>query len=809
MPTRSLPTVDPVFAGIAEAIYGDVDPREIAKFAPGSSDLHSDGPMTAAQAKRQKRVAQTGLAATGVAGAAGLHAVTASIGEQKRRMAEAKGVELPAAKVGRVAGALKRMGVKPTVAAGVIGGGLLALHGVELASDAMGAHAQLKQLNQANKQVNKAFRLKPLNALPVQVPSLRAKRIKLNPLPANPRTKGGLYQPMSKSLRSVYRGGRETLRNVYRTTEHARGTTEQVENATRSAAQASEKLGRLIPSPRTAALIGAGTVGTLATAPAAGFYAGARAGVRSRDRKRPRAMPARVAKSELAEVTWTGEIAKVDADKRQVFGWASVSAVNGQPVVDLQGDVVPIEEMEESAYRYVIESRKGGDMHRRVAKADQPLHVADMIESFVVTPEKLEKMGLPGNALPHGWWVGYKVNNDEQWNLVKSGARTGFSIHGKGTRTALSKADRPKIRVRAEQAIHPPAVKLHPVKSTAIASMGYQPQTRRLAVEMRTRPGEPYEYKMGRGQAMDALNAPSKGYHYATAIRGKVKRAKGYSPADRARLFVDPVSKALGDKLPPRDGRLPGDNRNAEMARSRRTAGLSTAGLGYLVASRHSDVAPGMADWVTRSPKKIGEAEHAAKVARRTARIGRISTKGGAGLVAGGLALAGEGAFNDLRNRGSFTRTGKQARKKFQSLGKAYDSEKNRHNRQNLYAGGAAGGAVVSGAKAVQAGRAARRTSRAAGVELEHLAAAHKDLQNTLAVMHEPGTRPTRAKVVEAAAAHTKAIGHQDAATVLARRAKTLRRISGSSALGTAALGAAALGVHTYDRHRGGRSYAY
>ena len=99
--------------------------------------------------------------------------------------------------------------------------------------------------------------------------------------------------------------------------------------------------------------------------------------------------------------------------------------------------------MERSAYRYVLDSRKGGDMHARVGKGllsgwSEPKHTADLVESFVVTPEKLQSLGLPGDALPLGWWVGFQVNDDEQWALVKDGKRSGFSIHGTGTRKAMT-----------------------------------------------------------------------------------------------------------------------------------------------------------------------------------------------------------------------------------------------------------------------------------------------------------------------------------------------------------------------------------
>lgn len=62
--------------------------------------------------------------------------------------------------------------------------------------------------------------------------------------------------------------------------------------------------------------------------------------------------------------------------------------------------------------------------------------MADMIESFLVTPEKIEKMGLP-ESMPLGWWVGYQINDDATWNDVKSGKLTGFSVHGRGKRTPV------------------------------------------------------------------------------------------------------------------------------------------------------------------------------------------------------------------------------------------------------------------------------------------------------------------------------------------------------------------------------------
>jgi Putative phage serine protease XkdF len=146
----------------------------------------------------------------------------------------------------------------------------------------------------------------------------------------------------------------------------------------------------------------------------------------------PTAPVSPVAKSD-SEITWETEISKVDTEKRQVFGWATVTHVDGKEVVDLQDDYIPMEEIEKAAYNYVLTSRKGGDMHAR--EGDGPRHTADLIESVIFSPEKISKMGLDPDAFPKmGWWLGMKVNDEEQWELVKKGERTGFSIHGKGHR---------------------------------------------------------------------------------------------------------------------------------------------------------------------------------------------------------------------------------------------------------------------------------------------------------------------------------------------------------------------------------------
>jgi hypothetical protein len=155
-------------------------------------------------------------------------------------------------------------------------------------------------------------------------------------------------------------------------------------------------------------------------------------------------------------LTIAGTISKVDEDQRQVFGWASVTEVNGRPVIDRQNDMIDTYEIEKAAYEYVLNSRVGGEMHERVKK-DAPKQVGTLIESMVLTPEKIAKMGLPEDT-PRGWWIGFQIAKDERgdkaWDLVKKGKYTSFSIHGLGKRLVKSLDEVEKsVTARSEQEI--------------------------------------------------------------------------------------------------------------------------------------------------------------------------------------------------------------------------------------------------------------------------------------------------------------------------------------------------------------------
>lgn len=118
----------------------------------------------------------------------------------------------------------------------------------------------------------------------------------------------------------------------------------------------------------------------------------------------------------------------MDEDRRMVFGWAYVAKrADGSAVVDHSGDRVDnVDSLEFSAYDYVLKSREGDVMHTRK-------QTSVLIESMVFTAEKCEALGLDKDAVPTGWWVGFKILDDEAWEGVKSGKYAMFSIEGKGT----------------------------------------------------------------------------------------------------------------------------------------------------------------------------------------------------------------------------------------------------------------------------------------------------------------------------------------------------------------------------------------
>lgn len=404
--------VDPEFGPFVERLYG------VAKLHD-PSEVHEAG----TNPNRERKLARTALAAQGVAAVGGLHAIKTTIAEH-RGIPKKPGKILP-----KIAPHLDSKKVALLGTAGWLG-----LHGVELAGDALGIRQSTRQLKKqpvskvaghfqpiGNIHANARFR-----QLGQRLPGATYRRPNAVVPPQG-------TQPVRKAMFRLV--GQPEFVNGARARQAYKMPSAGHEGETPHGRHRAEVPRRELTRQGRFTIVGAAGAGV-----AGGGY-GVFHHVQGAKRRRPAAIAPPPVKQQVqkgADCEWRAEISKLDEDKRQVFGWASLSKVDGQPVTDRQGDYIPIEESEEAAYRYMLNSRKGGDMHARITKADAgPRHTADVIESIVFTPEKIEALGLEPDAVPLGWWLGMQVHDEQQWDDIKTGKRTGFSVHGTGVRREM------------------------------------------------------------------------------------------------------------------------------------------------------------------------------------------------------------------------------------------------------------------------------------------------------------------------------------------------------------------------------------
>jgi len=125
------------------------------------------------------------------------------------------------------------------------------------------------------------------------------------------------------------------------------------------------------------------------------------------------------------------DIVKKDDEQQIAFGWLSVSKdKDGNLIEDSQGDVIEPEDLEKAAYDYMLYARGNGEMHK-------VLQVGRPIESMFFSLEKQKALGIPDGTVPEGWWIGYKVDQPDVWEKVKSGDYSEFSIGGAGQREKI------------------------------------------------------------------------------------------------------------------------------------------------------------------------------------------------------------------------------------------------------------------------------------------------------------------------------------------------------------------------------------
>lgn len=127
------------------------------------------------------------------------------------------------------------------------------------------------------------------------------------------------------------------------------------------------------------------------------------------------------------------EILKIDDEQHNVWGIFSVSKVGDELVIDSQNDVIQPDELEKAAHNFALSA------NRQMNSKHEQVQVGQLIESFVLTPEKgeflekaLKNIGAEATIKPDStvWFGGFHVEDPEVWKLIKSGEFKSFSIGG-------------------------------------------------------------------------------------------------------------------------------------------------------------------------------------------------------------------------------------------------------------------------------------------------------------------------------------------------------------------------------------------
>ena len=117
----------------------------------------------------------------------------------------------------------------------------------------------------------------------------------------------------------------------------------------------------------------------------------------------------------------TFKVLKFD-EERIVYGFASVTSINGETLIDRQGDIISPDVMEKAATEFMLGARNGLTMH-----SGKP--TTTIVHSLPLTKQIKKAFDITS---PHeGWIIAVKVHDDATWEMMKSGKFTGFSIGGR------------------------------------------------------------------------------------------------------------------------------------------------------------------------------------------------------------------------------------------------------------------------------------------------------------------------------------------------------------------------------------------
>lgn len=298
------------------------------------------------------------------------------------------------------------------------------------------------------------------------------------------------------------------------------------------------------------------------------------------------------------------------------------------------------------------------------------------------------------------------------------------------------------------------------------------------------------------------------------------RRAMGEHPT-----ISDVIHKSEGKSMPTQKSSL-GLGDITKSASNVKPTAADTAALGASIAGGYNLGSAGDAAFRARGARKGGEADvKAAKSipdhfaaapirnffdsraatrlseAKRLRRVATTHGVAGAGLTAGAL-----GYVYANRHNPNSSMSNRRAKR---DISKAYDPEANRHDRQALESGAAAGGAVVGAGASVASGTHAHRLVSRSKAQMKNAKEADETTRTKLADAVMPNVKASKADLGIAATAHNAAHNARKAAGELRTSAKKFHGGSVASGLAAAGLGAAAYGIQRADRKGRGQTYGY
>ena len=122
------------------------------------------------------------------------------------------------------------------------------------------------------------------------------------------------------------------------------------------------------------------------------------------------------------------EFQKADATGRFVRGWALVAEMDGNPIIDWQGDRVSMTDLRKAAHMFITDARVAKAMH----DGDQ---IGEVVESVIVDDEFVKSLGVTDTR--RGWFIGMRIDNEAVQKRIRTGELKMFSIGGRGTRLKL------------------------------------------------------------------------------------------------------------------------------------------------------------------------------------------------------------------------------------------------------------------------------------------------------------------------------------------------------------------------------------